>query len=444
MSNLLSIAASGVRAYQTALTTVSENIANAGTTGYARRTAAVSEVASTGIATNSLNGLGVSVLGVTRAADLVRSADVRDASADLAKTETAATWMTQIETALTGNQLSDSLSQFFSATKTVAADASALPARAAMLEAASAVATAFSATGSALAGAASDLDATAQAAVSQLNGLATALAKVNAGLGRATPGTSGAAALLDQRDQLLEEMSALTDVSVTLDAAGRAAVRVGGASGPALVDADGVGQLVYNRSGGAVAFSVDRGGEALAVSPTGGALAGIAEGASRIADAQDGIAALAKDFAEGANAVQAAGEDLDGASGSALFTIGDPASQLAVALTDPRGIAAAATGGGTRDNSNLAGFDTLRSTGKVETGLSDMTAANASALAARASVAEAQTVIRDNAVSARDSVTGVNIDEEAVDLLRFQQAYQASSRAIQVARDTLQSILDIR
>ncbi|MGL4301482.1 MAG: flagellar basal body rod C-terminal domain-containing protein, partial [Sphingomonas sp.] len=51
--------------------------------------------------------------------------------------------------------------------------------------------------------------------------------------------------------------------------------------------------------------------------------------------------------------------------------------------------------------------------------------------------------IRDNAVAARDAVSGVNLDSEAVDLLRFQQAYQASSRVIQVARDTLQSILDI-
>jgi len=41
-------------------------------------------------------------------------------------------------------------------------------------------------------------------------------------------------------------------------------------------------------------------------------------------------------------------------------------------------------------------------------------------------------------------VSGVNIDEEAVDLMRFQQAYQASTRVIQVARETLQSILDIR
>ena len=47
-------------------------------------------------------------------------------------------------------------------------------------------------------------------------------------------------------------------------------------------------------------------------------------------------------------------------------------------------------------------------------------------------------------MTARDSGSGVDLDSEAVDLLRFQQAYQASSRVIQTARDILQTILEIR
>lgn len=444
MSDLLSIGASGVRAYQTALGTVSDNIANAGTAGYARRTASVREVAATGSFATAPTGMGVAVLGVTRSGDLALSSEVRLASSDLAKSETAATWMERIETALGGTQLGERLTAFFTAAKGVAADATALPARASMLEAASAAASAFAATDRGLADAATDLDGTAQAAVAQLNGLATALAKVNAGLGRTASGSAGAAALLDQRDQLLEQMSALSDVSVTFDAAGRAGVRVGGATGPELVTGEAAGTIGYARSDGATAFTVTGLGEAKSLTPAGGALAGIAEGAQRIAAARGELATLAKDFAEGANAVQAAGEDLDGKAGAPLFAIGEPAAQLSVALTDGRGIAAAAVGGGTRDNSNLAGFDTLRTTGKVETGVSDLTATNAAALSARQTVATAQTTIRDSAVSARDAATGVNIDEEAVDLMRFQQAYQASSRVIQVARETLQSILELR
>jgi flagellar hook-associated protein 1 FlgK len=127
-----------------------------------------------------------------------------------------------------------------------------------------------------------------------------------------------------------------------------------------------------------------------------------------------------------------------------MFAIGDPASQLTLVLDDPRGIAAAATGAGVRDNSNLAGFEALRSAGRFEDGVSSLTTANAAALSARTTVAEAQTAMRNSAIAERTAATGVNVDEEAVDLIRFQQAYQASTRVIQAARETLQSILDIR
>ena len=75
MSDLLNIGASGVRAYQSALTTVSENIANTGTDGYTRRTVDLREVTSTGGTTMQrvlATGNGVVVAGVTRLADAFR------------------------------------------------------------------------------------------------------------------------------------------------------------------------------------------------------------------------------------------------------------------------------------------------------------------------------------------------------------------------------------
>ena len=69
---------------------------------------------------------------------------------------------------------------------------------------------------------------------------------------------------------------------------------------------------------------------------------------------------------------------------------------------------------------------------------------NAAAIENRNTVAAAQGAILDGATTARDAATGVNLDNEAVDLLRFQQAYQASSRVIQAAKDIFQTILEIR
>lgn len=444
MSDLLSIGASGVRAYQSALTTTSENIANAGTDGYSRRIAGTREViAANGMSSSKLSGNGVMVSGVTRAADDLRSANVRAAGADLARSEAGVVWLDRIEGALTGNKLDERLAAFFNAAATLAADPVASAPRATMVQAAAGLADSFAATGAALDGALADLDATADAATGQLNQLTAGLAKVNSGLGRVAAGTSSQAALLDERDRLLESMSALTDVAVQFDSFGRASVKAG-AGGPSLVQGDQAAVATYARGpNGAVSFAVYGIDGTQALTPVGGALAGMAEGAARIADARDRLNAIATAFVTGVNTVQAAGRDLDGNAGAAMFA-GDGAASVTLVLSDPRDIAAAAPGAGQRDNANLAALAMLRKDGAFESDLTTLTTGNASALAGRRAIADVQSTIRSNAAAARDSLSGVNIDEEAVDLIRFQQAYQASSRVIQVARETLDTLFNIR
>ncbi len=56
--------------------------------------------------------------------------------------------------------------------------------------------------------------------------------------------------------------------------------------------------------------------------------------------------------------------------------------------------------------------------------------------------ADAEGTLLQQAISARDSVQGVNLDEEAADLLRFQQAYQAAAQVISVADTVFQTLLD--
>ncbi|WP_033921876.1 flagellar hook-associated protein FlgK [Sphingomonas sp. 37zxx] len=446
MSDMLSIAASGVRAYQNALTTTSENIANVGTAGYARRTAALNEVSAPSSLLNglALAGQGVRVSGVDRAGDAFRDAEVRSAGSDLARTQTGLVWLERIEGALTGPKLDERLAAFFNAAQNVAADPSASAPRAVMLEQAAGLASAFRATGSALEAAAADIAGQADEVVRDLNGLGKALATVNAGLGRVGDGSAGQASLLDERDRLLEQMSTLVDVDATFDAAGRATLRIGGAAGPVLVSGDNAGSVTFvTNADGAGSIAVHRGGEQSTAPVYGGALAGIIEGGQRIAGARDSLDAMAAQFVEGVNAVQAGGHDLAGNPGAAMFA-GDSAATVNLVLDDPRGIAAAAVGGGSRDNGNLQALADLRTGSGIEAALTDMVVGNGAAISGRRSVAQAQNAIHQAATASRDSLAGVNLDEEAVNLMRFQQAYQASSRVIQVARETIQSILDIR
>lgn len=444
MTDMLSIGASGVRAYQAALTTTSENIANAGAAGYSRRVASVREVVAPGDGGNlALGGLGVAISGIIRAASDLRNAEVRAAGSDLARSEAGSVWLERIEGALAGNKLDERMTAFFNAATALAADPSASAPRATMLQAAASLAGSFAATGGALDGALADLDASAGAMAGQLNLLSASLAKVNSALGRAAQGTSAQAALLDERDRLLESMSALVDVGVSFDPAGRATVK-GGAGGPVLVRGDQAAIATYARGAdGSVSFAVHGIDGTHPLTPGGGALAGIAEGAARIADARDALDRIAIDLVNGVNAVQAGGEDLNGTAGAPMFAA-TGAADFKLVLDDPRGIAAASAGGGARDNGNLQALAALRKDGGFEAGVTALTTDNAAALTGRRAIAEVQSTIRANAAAARDSAAGVNVDEEAVDLIRFQQAYQASSRVIQIARETLQTLFDIR
>jgi flagellar hook-associated protein FlgK len=53
-------------------------------------------------------------------------------------------------------------------------------------------------------------------------------------------------------------------------------------------------------------------------------------------------------------------------------------------------------------------------------------------------------VVYDQSVAARDEVSGVSLDQEAADLIRFQQAYQAAAKILQVASQLFDSVLAVR
>ncbi|WP_419807996.1 flagellar hook-associated protein FlgK [Sphingomonas sp.] len=444
MSDLLSIGASGVRAYQTALSTVGDNIANTGVAGYSRRTTNLAEVTSlTSVTGRLVDGVGVTVNGVSRTGEMFRAQAVRSAGTELARTEAGTVWLDRVQDALTGSSLGTRLTSFFGGARSLAADPTSVPQRAVVLEQAGAVAQAFGTTGRQLDAGMDELDDRARQATTQLDGLAQSLARVNDGLGRASPDSTNAAQLADQRDQLLDQMSALTDLSVSFDPIGRAVVALG-PGGPTYVQGSNAGHVIYARSGGAVAYSMQGTDGVHSFSPAGGAMAGIAEGAGRLDDARTSLNALATDFATEVNAIQAAGRNLDGQPGAAIFAVGATPTDLTATLTDPRGIAAASVGGGVRDASNLAQLESSRTSHGWEAALTGLTAGNAAALEQRKLVGDAQSAIRNGAVAAQAAVSGVNLDQEAVDLLRFQQAYQACSRAIQVARETMQTLMDIR
>jgi flagellar hook-associated protein 1 FlgK len=212
--------------------------------------------------------------------------------------------------------------------------------------------------------------------------------------------------------------------------------------GPVLLDGSSAvpGQLRLTVSAtGTLGMSVTSDGTTSAISPTSGALAGYAEAANQIAGRRQQIDGLAVDLVQKVNAWNAQGTDLNGDPGADLLS-GTDAASLAVSVTDPGLIAAADA---TTPNGNLLTLSALRGNDGVEANwrgiVNDQALKVQSAQTTAASAASA----KDGAYSDLDDVSGVDLDNEAADLMRFQQAYSASAKIIQTARETLQAVLDL-
>jgi flagellar hook-associated protein 1 FlgK len=100
------------------------------------------------------------------------------------------------------------------------------------------------------------------------------------------------------------------------------------------------------------------------------------------------------------------------------------------------------------DNANARALAALDGTGVLDGGITSLTTGLGTLTASVGSDArhadmtlEAQQTIHDQIGAERDSVSGVNLDEEAADLLRFQQAYQAAAQVIATADTVFQTLL---
>src|SRR4029079_11170770 len=96
----------------------------------------------------------------------------------------------------------------------------------------------------------------------------------------------------------------------------------------------------------------------------------------------------------------------------------------------------------TATNGNLLALDSIRASSKIEDRWSALVSANAQMLSSAKAESTAASNWRDTSLAALDEVTGVDLDTEAAEMLLYQQAYSASARIIQVARESIQAVFD--
>lgn len=443
-SDLLNIAASGVRAARAGLDVTGQNIANASTEGYVRRTLRQSEVALAGGygRVGDLSLSGVRIDGLQRNADMFRQAEVRRTGGDAARAASELNTWQNVEAALEQARIFPALTQFENALQRLATDPVDPSLRTAVLEDARTLTRTFGIAAGGLDTVAEGLHFDAAAGVGQVNLFAGQLAQLNVQLARATPGSSDQVSLLDRRDALLANLSDYADVSASFAADQTVTVRIGGSAGPVMVSGNSAGTLTSTTApDGTLSFALG----ASPVTLSSGSLAAAAQGLVMVRDTKVSLDAVADSLIATVNGAQATGVALDGTPGQPMFS-GSGAAGIALALTSGSELATAPAGApaGSRDPANLAAIRNALESADVSGQASALLFQVASATQGRRLTSEALDSIAGAAKLALDSQAGVNLDEEAVNLVRFQQAFQASSRAIQIASDMFDTLLAIR
>lgn len=446
MSDLLSIGASGVRAYGTALAAIGNNVSNASTAGYSRRTVSTSEAitGSSGLSQATVFN-GVASTSVGRAGDDYLTANARTTASDAASASALNTWLTNAQTALNDGTtgVGQSATAVFTAGSALAGDPSSTANQQSFMSALQQTATAFNTTASSLATVSQGIATTAETTAQSVNTDIASLNKVNAALRQTQPGTSAQADLLDQRDSLLNNIAGNVGIDVTTAADGSATVKLTG-SGVQLTKTAGVSnsgaQLTTTvGNNGLLSVQAVSSGQVQAVNSVGGTLGGLVESASTVADRRDQLDTMAANFTSAINSWQAQGTTSSGATGSALLS-GTTASTISVTTSDPTAIASAS---GTTANGNLLTLSNLRGSSGLETSWSNMVTDQGQLVSSAGSASTAASAIADAAATSRDNASSVDLDTEAAELIRYQQAYSGAAKVISVAQATMQSIFDL-
>lgn len=328
MSDIMNIGRSGMLAYRTALTITSENVANADTEGYSRRTVVTSEAA--GSASNAFfsshTGKGVLIDDVRRAFDELVVGQVRDTGSAVASAETMVPALEQLENRMLPDAggVEEMLSSYFEAIEGLAAMPEDRGMRSVMLEAGGGLATAIADMATDIRDLGEYLHAQGDQVLERVNGLLVEMDKLQQRMGLSSvPGADNA--VLDRRDKLLKDLSDLVDINVTYSDIGIATVTLGSApGGPTLLSSEGPARLTLNADlslnvRGATAGSLAT--DAITRTPTAGQLHGLSSALGAINATLSDLNTFASTLAGQMNMIHESSRDASGAAGARMFSL---------------------------------------------------------------------------------------------------------------------------
>lgn len=446
LNSIMSIALSGLQSSQGALDVTSNNIANSSTTGYTREVVNLSE--SGPVTQNGVSyGTGVTLNGYTSVRDEVLQLQIYRQQSQTSYSEAQANALEQAQApfADTTNNISTNITSFFNDLSAMSTDPSNSALRQTVLSDAQNIANSFHSTASSLSSLSSSLDQTVAPTVSQINQLTSQIANLNAQIQSAGANGQNTSTLEDSRTQLVSQLSQLTNVQTTQTGQG---LTITTGNGTPLVAGSNAYTLT-TAAGSNGMTDVMANGQDITASINGGSLGGTLQVRdTALTGLTSQLDTLASQFASAVNTANAAGYDLTGASGSAIFSSSNggsiTAANIQVAITS-RSQIAASSDGTTGSAGNLSTLLAVKSTA-LPSGLTptDAYAQIVSNVGQQASQATTNNTAANTVLTQLQtqlaSVSGVSLDEETANMIRYQMAYQAAAKVISTV-DTLANTL---
>ena len=338
MSSIFGIDLSALQAFQQAIEVTSNNVANASTPGYDEESIELATALPQNAGGFAI-GSGVDVTGVQRAYSQAATTQLNTSQSTLSQLTALQNYTSQIDNLFgtTAGGLTTALQTYYSGWSAVADDPTSTSAREALLGDANALAANLNSTSSQLQGLNSDVNTRITADVNQINSISTQITSLNTQIAQSSGSGQAPNQLLDQRDELVSNLSQLAGVTTTSNSDGSINVYLG--NGQPLVLDQNTYQLStvpneFNASQLEVASTASD-GASISSSITSGDLGGLLAARTQTIDpALNQLGQIATAVAQTANTQQGSGLDLNGQLGSALFSVGAPVATGSSANTD--------------------------------------------------------------------------------------------------------------
>jgi flagellar hook-associated protein 1 len=415
----------GLLAQQRSLDVTAHNIANAQTPGYSRQEATLTAAPGLHVSAGAVAGGAGAVLGTgvevgayTRMRDGFLDLQYRAQSMGLGEKSTLSDGLSRVDEQLgepSDTGLSGLMSSYWDSWDTLASNPADPSAKAAVVS-----------NGKAVAGALNDLDARLAAisdsaaaeyaslatdAGNEVAGHAADLAQLNAAIKQEVTNGRQPNDLLDQRDLVLDKLSALGQVSTTDNGDGTLTVSFGGAATP-LVDG-ATGTVTWPQT----------------LTAPGGKLGALQTLQTTIAGYRSDLDAVAGSLASAVNGVH----------GTPPFFTGSTAATLAVGVT--ASTLQSSTSGLAGANDIAMAVAGLRK-GAADNAYAALVGRIGAETASATRAAATQTSIVSTLDERRQSVSGVSMDEEMTNMVRFQRGYQASARMMSTMDEMLDTLIN--